>query len=114
MAETKEDAYVGSPGYSGETSTMSLIENFLLLISALIVGAFFTVWTVQRASQIALLKALGASSSYVVRDALGQMAIVLVSTAVAARSSPSPSAHSSAATPRSGWRPDRSSPRSAC
>jgi putative ABC transport system permease protein len=83
VAETKEDAYVGSPGYSGETSTMSLIENFLLLISALIVGAFFTVWTVQRASQIALLKALGASSSYVVRDALGQMAIVLVSTAVA-------------------------------
>ena len=83
VAETKEDAYVGSPGYSGETSTMSLIENFLLLISTLIVGAFFTVWTVQRASQIALLKALGASSSYVVRDALGQMAIVLVSTAVA-------------------------------
>lgn len=79
--KTKEAAFVGSPGYSGETSTMSLIQNFLLLISALIVGAFFTVWTVQRASQIALLKALGASSSYVVRDALGQMGIVLVSTA---------------------------------
>ncbi len=47
MAETREDAFVGSPGYPGETSTMSLIQNFLLLISALIVGAFFTVWTVQ-------------------------------------------------------------------
>ena len=81
-AETKENAYAGSPGYTGETSTMSLIQNFLLVISALIVGAFFTVWTVQRASQIALLKALGASRSYVLRDALGQMAIVLVSTAV--------------------------------
>jgi len=81
-AETKDAAYAGSPGYTGETSTMSLIQNFLLVISALIVGAFFTVWTVQRASQIALLRALGASRSYVLRDALGQMAIVLVSTAV--------------------------------
>ena len=81
-AETKDAAYAGSPGYTGETSTMSLIQNFLLVISALIVGAFFTVWTVQRASQIALLRALGASRSYVLRDALGQMAIVLVSTAM--------------------------------
>ena len=81
-AGTKDAAYAGSPGYTGETSTMSLIQNFLLVISALIVGAFFTVWTVQRASQIALLRALGASRSYVLRDALGQMAIVLVSTAM--------------------------------
>ncbi len=78
-AETREDAYKGSPGYTGETQTMSLIQAFLLLISAMIVGAFFTVWTVQRASEIGLLKALGASTAYVVRDALGQMAIVLLS-----------------------------------
>lgn len=75
---TKAEAYAGSPGYSGETQTMSLIRGFLLAISALIVGAFFTVWTVQRTRQIALLKALGASTSYVVRDALGQMAVVLL------------------------------------
>ena len=75
---TKSEAYAGSPGYSGETQTMNLIRGFLLAISALVVGAFFTVWTVQRTRQIALLKALGASTSYVVRDALGQMAVVLV------------------------------------
>jgi putative ABC transport system permease protein len=75
---TKSEAYAGSPGYSGETQTMTLIRGFLLAISALVVGAFFTVWTVQRTRQIALLKALGASTSYVVRDALGQMAVVLV------------------------------------
>lgn len=78
QVETKQAAYQGSPGFSGETQTMSLIRGFLLLISALIVGAFFTVWTVQRAGEIGLLKALGASSGYVIRDALGQMAIVLV------------------------------------
>lgn len=76
--ESKAAAYAGSPGYAAETATMTLIRGFLLLISALIVGAFFTVWTIQRTRQIGLLKALGASNGYVVRDALGQLAILLV------------------------------------
>lgn len=75
--ETKEAAYAGSPGFSAETSTMTLIRGFLLVISALIVGAFFMVWTIQRTQQIGLMKALGASNAYVLRDALGQLAIVL-------------------------------------
>lgn len=74
---TKTQAYAGSPGYSAETATINLIRGFLLVISALIVGAFFTVWTVQRSRQIGLLKALGASNVYVIRDALGQLALVL-------------------------------------
>lgn len=76
--ETKEEAYAGSPGYSAETATMSLIRGFLLAISALIVAAFFTVWTVQRTRQIGLLKAIGASNAYVLRDAIGQLALILV------------------------------------
>lgn len=75
---SKEAAYAGSPGYSGETQTMTLIRVFLLVISALVVGAFFVIWTVQRTQQIGLLKALGASNLYVIRDAIGQLAIVLV------------------------------------
>ena len=75
---TKTEAYAGSPGFSAESATMTLIRGFLLVISALVVGAFFTVWTIQRTRQIGLLKALGASSGYVVRDAMGQLAIVLV------------------------------------
>jgi putative ABC transport system permease protein len=75
---TKRTAFNGSPGFSAETATMTLIRGFLLVISALVVGAFFTVWTVQRTRQIGLLKALGASSAYVVRDALGQLAVVLL------------------------------------
>ena len=75
---TKEESYAGSPGYSGETQTMSMIRWFLLAISALIVGAFFIVWTLQRTRQIALLKALGATRTYVVRDAVGQLAVVLL------------------------------------
>lgn len=79
--ETKDAAYQGSPGFAAETATMDLIRGFLLVISALITGAFFTVWTVQRTRQIGLLKALGASNGYVVRDALGQLAIVIVAAA---------------------------------
>jgi putative ABC transport system permease protein len=85
VTETREAAYAGSPGYAAETATMSLITGFLLVISALIVAAFFTVWTIQRTRQIGLLKALGASNAYVLRDALGQLAVVLVAaTAVGA------------------------------
>ncbi|MCC6226576.1 MAG: ABC transporter permease [Microthrixaceae bacterium] len=74
---TKEAAFGGSPGYTAETTTMSLIRGFLLVISALVIGAFFTVLTVQRTRQIGLLKAMGASNGYVLRDGIGQMAILV-------------------------------------
>jgi putative ABC transport system permease protein len=80
---TKAEAYAGSPGYTAETTTMTLIRSFLLVISALVVGAFFTVLTVQRTRQIGLLKAMGASNGYIARDSVGQMtALVAVATAV--------------------------------
>lgn len=75
---TKRAAYAGSPGYTAETQTMAMIRLFLLVISALIVGAFFTVLTLQRVRQIGVLKAMGASSWYVIRDGLAQIAIVVV------------------------------------
>src|SRR5690606_18522489 len=74
---TKTEAYDGSPGYSAETTTMTLIRGFLLVISALVVGAFFTVLTVQRTRQIGLLKAMGASNGYIVRDSVGQMTVLV-------------------------------------
>lgn len=75
---TKKQSYDGSPGYSAETATMTLIRSFLVVIAALVVGAFFTVLTIQRTRQIGLLKAMGASNLYVLRDGLGQMAVVVV------------------------------------
>ena len=75
---TKQASYSASPGYSAESGTMALISWFLYIISALVVGSFFTVWTVQRRPEIALLKAMGASGRYVVRDALAQAGVVLL------------------------------------
>lgn len=53
------------------------MRGFLFVISALVVGAFFTVWTIQRSGDIAVLKALGASTPYLLRDALGQAVLML-------------------------------------
>ncbi|MFE5870832.1 FtsX-like permease family protein [Streptomyces roseifaciens] len=67
----------GIDGYAAEHGTLRMIQGFLFVVSALVVGAFFTVWTVQRRPDVAVLKAVGASSAYLVRDALGQAAVVL-------------------------------------
>ncbi len=79
---TKSEAYAGSPGFSAETTTMTLIRGFLLVISALVIGAFFTVLTVQRTRQIGLLKAMGASNGYVLRDGIGQMTILVAASTI--------------------------------
>lgn len=79
---TRSEAYAGSPGYSAETTTMTLIRGFLLVISALVVGAFFTVLTVQRTRQIGLLKAMGATNGYIVRDSVGQMTVLVAAATV--------------------------------
>ncbi|MFY1654819.1 ABC transporter permease [Solwaraspora sp. WMMB762] len=80
---TREQSYGASPGYTAETSTLQLIQVFLYAISALVVGAFFTVLTVQRRQEIAVLRALGASTRYLLRDSLLQSVVLLVLSAAA-------------------------------
>lgn len=75
---TLTEAFNASPGYEAETLTLSMIQIFLYVICALVVGAFFTVWTIQRTHDIAVLRAVGASSRYLLRDSLAQAAILLV------------------------------------
>ncbi|GAA1798071.1 ABC transporter permease [Leucobacter iarius] len=64
--------------FKSEIGSLGLMIAMLFGISALVVGAFFTVWTMQRAGDIAVLKALGATTGSLVRDALGQALVVLV------------------------------------
>jgi putative ABC transport system permease protein len=42
------------------------------------VGSFFTVWTMQRAHDLAVVRAIGGTRGYLLRDALGQAALVLL------------------------------------
>jgi putative ABC transport system permease protein len=64
--------------FRSEIGSLLLMIVLLFGISGLVVGAFFTVWTMQRRADIAVLKALGASTPSLVRDALGQALVVLV------------------------------------
>ena len=75
---SSDDALSALASYKAENSSLTLMTIMLFVISALVIGAFFTVWTVQRIPDIAVLKALGASTGSLVRDALGQAAMVLV------------------------------------
>lgn len=75
---TREESFGASPGYTAETSTLLLIQVFLYVISALVVGAFFTLWTVQRTRELAVMRAIGASTRFLVGDGLAQAAILLV------------------------------------
>lgn len=82
-ALTLTESFDASPGYTAETATLELIQWFLYAISALVVGAFFTVVTIQRRQELAVLRAMGASTRFLLRDSLSQSAILLVgSTAV--------------------------------
>lgn len=73
-----DESFNASPGYEAETLTLDMIQVFLYAIGALVVGAFFTVWTIQRSHELAVLRALGASAGYLLRDGLAQAAILLV------------------------------------
>ncbi|MGV9882125.1 ABC transporter permease [Streptomyces sp. NPDC003006] len=76
--ESLDGALSAIGSYEAENGSLQLMRGFLFAISALVIGAFFTVWTIQRGADIAVLKALGASTPYLLRDALGQAVAMLV------------------------------------
>ena len=78
IAESTLGSLTAIGAFKSEIGSLLMIVGMLFGISALVIGAFFTVWTMQRKGDIAVLKALGASTSSLVRDALGQALIVLV------------------------------------
>ncbi len=75
LAPGKSLSAIGS--YTSENGSLQLMRALLFAISALVIGAFFTVWTVQRSGEIAILKALGAATGYLIKDALGQALTLL-------------------------------------
>ncbi|KFU77697.1 putative ABC transport system permease protein [Amycolatopsis lurida] len=75
---SKGDSLSAIGSYTSENGSLQLMRGFLFAISALVIGAFFTVWTIQRSGDIAVLKALGASTAFLLKDALGQAVVLLV------------------------------------
>lgn len=78
VSESTLGSLMALSAFRSEIGSLLLMVAMLFGISGLVIGAFFTVWTMQRKGDIAVLKALGASTASLVRDALGQALIILV------------------------------------
>lgn len=77
-AVSPSDARAAIGSFTSENGSLRTISGFLVAISALVIGAFFSVWTIGRTADIAVLKALGASTRYLLKDAIGQAAVILI------------------------------------
>lgn len=78
LSTSRTGSFQALGSFKSENGSLILMQAFLYGISALVIVAFLTVWTVQRTRDIAVLKAMGASGGYVLRDALTQALLVLV------------------------------------
>ena len=83
VSTTVDGSFQALGSYKSENGSLLLMQAFLYGISALVIVAFLTVWTVQRTRDIAVLKALGGSARYILRDAMAQAAVVLLAGAAA-------------------------------
>jgi len=70
-------SFAALPAYQSERGSLLMMQGFLYAISALVVVSFLSVWTIQRTREIAVLRALGSSRAYLLRDSLAQAGIVL-------------------------------------
>jgi putative ABC transport system permease protein len=75
---TLEDSYQTSPAYQVEVFTVAAIQAFLIVTSVVLIGAFFLIWTIQRTAEIGLVKAIGASNRYLLKDSLGQALLLML------------------------------------
>ena len=82
---TKQQVIEGLPGYSSEMGTVTTILAFLFVIAALVMTVFFYVITLQKTHQFGVLKAIGARTSTLALDLVGQVVILtLIGTIVGA------------------------------
>lgn len=75
---SKGTAFKNIEGVSAQQSTVDALMFFGYLIGALIIGVFFYVLTLQKVPQIGVLKAVGASNGFVVRQILLQVLTLAV------------------------------------
>ncbi len=80
----KATAFANIEGVSGQQSTVTSLRVFGYVIGAMVIGVFFYVLTLQKVPQIGMLKALGASGTYVFRQLLVQaVGVAVIGLAVA-------------------------------
>ncbi|MCO5214990.1 MAG: ABC transporter permease [Thermomicrobiales bacterium] len=62
MVGSRDDLVTGLPGYQEQAGTLLMIQGFLVVIAAGIIAAFFFIITLQKMSELGVMKALGATT----------------------------------------------------
>ncbi|GAB4075184.1 ABC transporter permease [Barrientosiimonas marina] len=75
---SKSDVLDGIPSYSQEQASLDMMIVFLFVIAAFVLAVFFYVITMQKKAQFGVLKALGISTSYLIRNLMFQMVAISV------------------------------------
>lgn len=70
------EAVRGVPGYAEQSLTFSMMLGFLLVISAFVLAAFFYVLTLQKTNQFGVLKAMGASNTFLGKAIVSQVFLI--------------------------------------
>jgi putative ABC transport system permease protein len=78
QALTNKQAADENPGVQGVNQSFQIILALAFLVATLVIGFFFLILTVQKAKSLTLLRAIGASSSYLIRNLLAQILMVLL------------------------------------
>lgn len=73
---SKSDAVMGMPGYKEESSTIYMMLAFLFAISAVIIAVFFYVFILQKTQQFGVMKAIGASDSFIKKSIISQVFVL--------------------------------------
>lgn len=66
------------PGHSSEQMSLNMMIFFLIVISAFVLAAFFYIITIQKLKQFGILKAIGATNTFLVVATLMQVVILAV------------------------------------
>ncbi|MFD3446527.1 ABC transporter permease [Microbacteriaceae bacterium 4G12] len=75
---TKDQAVQSIPGYKEEQGSLTMMITFLIVIAAFVQAVFFYVITLQKTNQFGVLKAIGAKTSYLAKNLIGQVLILAV------------------------------------
>jgi putative ABC transport system permease protein len=76
-ALTNQEAVDQNPGVSATRQSFRIILALGFVVVAIVVGFFFLILTVQKARPLTLLRAVGAPRWFLVRNLLGQIALVM-------------------------------------
>lgn len=75
---TLKEAMSGIPGFKEEQGSLTMMIGFLVVIAAFVQAVFFYVITLQKTNRYGIIKAIGASTSYLAQNLIGQVLLLAV------------------------------------